>query len=852
MAYKTNFDIKKFFGLNQIGMKGYPNEELFPYAFYFNNTTIVTQNSQLVKTIKISSYLKNDNVNLFVLREKIANAIYQNINDPNLNITINLVRKDIDIVPKNQTYENFFAENIVNKWNESNNFSNEYINEIYISFIYCPKSWYGNNIIDIFKFKNFTALKRRKILEFERNEKYLAEIVDLFIKDLSDYKIKILSIVKDGDTYYSEHCKLFSNIINGINEKFPLDIYNLGYGLAYRKIKYGNDVIQVYDDENKTTFSTIISVKDFSGILLSELDKIIQLHQNLIMTQTISVMNKTDDVEEKYKELYNKYTLASEDTLRSFLRLEDLIRECGDTKNGVYNFFISQVIIQVRGNSLKELEKNIASLMDVLRNLGVVPVKESIFLPVLFWSQLPANFEFIKRQKVINRSELGIFASLCNFPTGRLVNNKWGDAVVLLRTMLNNPYFFSFHTQINGNTLIIGALEENRTKTLNFLLASATKQVKKIFYFDTNGFSNVLINVLNGKYYQYSLSGKKNKLSINIFDLPKTEENKKFLFSIIYEILYVTEDGMVKFGDSKTTLQDEILEFKKIFYDNYEKINNFKDFLLLAKDNNFQLVYNRFFRFYSHKDDYFGFIFNNDESENIKFNNNINGFDLSQTVDNPLVLYLTTSYLFQKIYLENESCEPTIIACDGVWNLFDNVYYGDSFEQLIKKLNERNIIFVGATSGSRFFDGSYIKNPVDDIFSNTILLRNMKPNIYQRKIFNINLQEAKTISVIKKDSGVFLIRHNKDMIFASLTFNFLTKSENAILESNQIIVNAMNKAKAETESEDSKIWVPKMQEIIDKYNNNKLNQKLKEQEERQIKWQESREQVNMEQANGAK
>ena len=136
MAYKTNFDIKKFFGLNQIGMKGYPNEELFPYAFYFNNTTIVTQNSQLVKTIKISSYLKNDNVNLFVLREKIANAIYQNINDPNLNITINLVRKDIDIVPKNQTYENFFAENIVNKWNESNNFSNEYINEIYISFIY--------------------------------------------------------------------------------------------------------------------------------------------------------------------------------------------------------------------------------------------------------------------------------------------------------------------------------------------------------------------------------------------------------------------------------------------------------------------------------------------------------------------------------------------------------------------------------------------------------------------------------------------------------------------------------------------------------------------------------------------
>ena len=74
------------------------------------------------------------------------------------------------------------------------------------------------------------------------------------------------------------------------------------------------------------------------------------------------------------------------------------------------------------------MEKNVTSLMDVLRNLGVVPVKESIFLPVLFWSQLPANFEFIKRQKVINRSELGIFASLCNFPTGRLVNNKWGDA----------------------------------------------------------------------------------------------------------------------------------------------------------------------------------------------------------------------------------------------------------------------------------------------------------------------------------------------------------------------------------------------------------------------------------------
>ena len=851
---KVKFDLKKFFGIKANNLRGYPNEDLFPYTCYYNNTTIITQNAQLIKVIKIPSYLKNDDVNIYTLREKINGALYKCVDEPNVNFTINLIRKSIDIVPQNQTYDNNFAKYIVNKWNKTNDFANEYINEIYISIIYCLPSWHsGNKMTDILRFKNFTMLKRKKLIDFKKMEATLSNIANSIVNDLKEYKPSILSIVKNEDGYYySEHCKFFSQIINGVNALFPLDVYSLGYGLGYKKVKYGTNLIELQDEEkNESNFVSVITLKDFSGILLSELDKIIQVHQNLVITQTISVDDKISNYELDLKETYNQYALVDENTLSNVLNLTDLIEECEEIKEKIYNYFISQVTIQVRGKTKEELEKHITELIKILKNLGLVCVREDVFLPTIFWSQLPGNFEFIKRQKIINRREIGALTSLCNFPTGRLVNNKWGDALILLKTALKNPYFFSFHSNNGGNTLIVGPREEERTKLLNFLILASTKQAKKIFYFDTIGKANVLINALNGNYYQYTLGDEtKKQLSINIFNLEKSEENKKFLLDMITKIIQFTEDGMVKLGANKTSLQNELKKFVPIFNEKYNEVNNFKDFLLLMRDNNCVNIYNFFFKFYSNKNENFGFIFNNANGKNIDFSNNINGFDLSLTVENPLVMYITTNYLLQKIYNENKNCEPTIIATDEIWNLIDNQYYSDSFYDLIKKFKERNIIFVATTAGSRFFENSFVKTEAISSFPTTILLRNMKANIYQKKIFNISTQEAKMISVIKKDSGMFLIRHNKDMIFASINFDFLTKSEKAILESDNIIVNAMKKAKKNVNSEDSSIWIPEMQDIIDAYNKNKTNQKLKEQEERQIKWQESREQVNMEQING--
>ena len=69
---------------------------------------------------------------------------------------------------------------------------------------------------------------------------------------------------------------------------------------------------------------------------------------------------------------------------------------------------------------------------------------EDIFLEHCFWSQLPGNFSFLRRQKIINTGRIAGFASLHSFPSGSISGNHWGSAICALKTVLNTPFFFNF------------------------------------------------------------------------------------------------------------------------------------------------------------------------------------------------------------------------------------------------------------------------------------------------------------------------------------------------------------------------------------------------------------------------
>lgn len=821
----------------------YPNEEFFPYACYFDDKTILTQNGELLQIIKIPSFVKNNSSNaLFKLRADIQNSLIKHANNTNISFWFNTVRKEVDIIPKNQEHKNDFSRYINDKWNKHNNFNKQYANEIFITIILTNPNKKTELFDNMFKNLFFRSLKKSLKNTLIRLNKILTDIVNKVCDDLAKYNPSILSIVNVDGNYFSEHCKFFSTIVNDDRGSFPLDINMLGYGLANKRVSFGSNTIRVYNND-KNTCMAIISLKDYNNLLLSELDKIIQLDQELVITQSASFLEKKSDYRDLLEEELKVLNLVEDSEIKKLTGLAEL-KEEADKPDSILNFAISQVIIQIKGKNQDILEKNIKSLFKVLKEIGIIGVREEMFMPTLYWSQLPANFNFIKRLKIIPVKEIGQFVSLYNFPTGKLTQNLWGDAVTVLKTTINTPYFFSFHNTNNeGNTLIVGPDFEFRTMLLNFLISQSIKLVDKVYYIDMKNRSKVFINALNGIYYEFSNKedSKKNKLSINPFLMKKTESSTNFILEWIISILKTDDDGFIRIGNKRTNLEEEIKRFKPLFIENinsFKSLNDVYEFILEKPFTEIRRILKKWCA-----NGGYNFIFSNDFITDFD-SNPIIAFNISNTIFNDEVRCIILKYLLHEIYLRLNENTKTIIAIDEIWDLFDNKYLANDFRQIIEKFSKKNAVFVATTSGSEFFETSFITKSVTDVFTTNIFTHNMKTSIYQKKIFNINEQESRLLSVIKKDSNTFLLKHNKNMVFSSVKFDFIDEVEAEIFASNKITINAMEMAKQITQSNNSTDWLPVMKEIISRYNKYIYEKMIKEQEKRQIEWQESKAQVN--------
>ena len=91
---------------------------------------------------------------------------------------------------------------------------------------------------------------------------------------------------------------------------------------------------------------------------------------------------------------------------------------------------------------------------------------------------------------------------------------------------------------------------------------------------------------------------------------------------------------------------------------------------------------------------------------------------------------------------------------------------------------------------------------------------------------------------MKEENNNILIKNSKDTIITSIDFNFLTEEEKRIFSCSNLDSNIMTKAKELINSTDVKDWLPLMFELVKKYEKIKFEEKQKEQERRQIKWEE--------------
>lgn len=825
--------------LNSENVLQYPSEEFIPYACYIDKNIILTKNADLLTTFKIPSFISNKSqIDLFEIRENLRLIISNLFKKQNISLYFNTVRKKADIIPFGED-KNYFTKNISDIWNKQNDWYNQFVNELYITILVSTDI--NDNVFNpLFFLRSLTqtgveSLYSKRIAKCAET---LKKLISQMMTKMAEYDIRLLTM-REGDdgVIYSDHMRFFSLLINLEKLYFPITYDSLADILRQKKMAYGTDTIEV-DKGGKKKFASVFSVKSFQDLTLNQLDKMLQLPMEMVITETASFVDNKFVIS-NYSDQKEIASLSEDVDLAYLSGLDELI---SNNTNKNTDYYIGQATIMVINKLKSELTNDVKKLYKALDSIGLVAVKENVYLPTVFWSQLPGNFRYLKRLHIIPSTKVGSYASLFNFPTGKLRYNHWGNAITIIPSALNTPYFFNFHNQNNGNTLIVGLEGTGKTTIMNFLLSQTSKINPRIFYIDAMRSSEVFINAMGGKYYRISPGLKeKDKLNINPFMIDNTPENEKFLNEFIINLVGFQDDGFMEMGQTETQLKLQYKHIPNIVKQILAMDKQNKTFENVAKlfdKKETNLIYSKLAFWY--KKENISFIFNH--SSNDEFNDRIIGISLKTIVENENLVVPVVNYLFH-IIKQLANGEPFILAIDDAWDIVNNDIIAPKFFDILTTLPNKNVAIVATTSGTNKLSKSAITKPVNNFFATELYLANPKVSLYQKKVFSLQEEESRMLALMRLEDRNFLLKCIGDVVISSInlkTFNFYTN----IFSNDNVSINAMYKAKDISKSDNIEIWIPVFLKIMEEYKKAIRQKQMKENEINQLKWEEARNDEN--------
>lgn len=751
--------------------------DLIPYVCHFDENTILTKDGELVKIIKISGFHESVTSEMNSLRQAVRESIIKNVQENNFALWFTTLRRKKDIEPKGQ-FKNPFAKKINQIWVQENGYNSSYVNELYISVIIQGIDTSIGNINNMFQsiFPGSVKNKHKKFLD-EANKK-LTELTNKIIQDNKSYGARILGLKEKESIIYSEPMNLFGKIANLYEDDYKLQTKDMSELLASHKIAFGDYDIEVIGENNKH-FGTMLSLKEYSEVPDDLLDMILQLPFEFIITQSFDFIQHGNDLE-YYKHQDYILDVSEDQILKEITNLDTILRETRETST---DFGELQTTFMIISDDKVELEEDVAQFLEQIQLLGLVVVRESIFSEHCFWSQLPANFAFLRRQKTINTNQIAGFASLYNFPAGSIDENHWGPAISILHTILNTPYFFSFHDGIEGNSLIMGKSHISTSLVANFLLCQSLRVNPKIFYFDANEVSKSFINAVDGHYYMPG-SNKigSEELEMNPLSLTQNPKHQEFLIKFFNSLVLSSKIPKEELDQIPSIVA-------KLFQD---KVDNFAKAIEYFETNKTKNLHNKLSIWCGPKlKKIFG-----GQDEKI-FSNQITAFDISEIAQSKPILIPIVKYLLYKIEDQLDG-SPTIIVFSKAFRLLNDQSIVSDLNKLLDRLRNKNCIIIMNVHDIEGMAKSKLFTQIDHHFTSKVFFpdNEISDNALKlyRGVHNLSIEEVQMLGMMSEKQNQFLLRHGKDSVIISLDlpgheeyFRILANNKKSTLILNKVL-----------------------------------------------------------------
>ena len=642
-----------------------------PITCHYDPNTLITKNGDLIQIIAISGFEPNDtNFNSISLREVIRSAIASYIKDNKVAVYIHTLNNFSNIEIE-ANFSSEFAKNINNKWSEFNQWSSQLLATVYISIVIQGAKKSPFNLQQLHEILFFHFYKKHHLKELEEAKVFLSEISNNIIKSSSRFGAKLLGIKKDKESnkYYSEPLSFIYNLIHLKQKDIELESCDASEQLASLKINYYFNKIELeeMEEEGNKTFVAVFSFKPFHDLSLEDCTSILEHNFKYIISESIVFTPRAIAIKEIKKQA-NFLEAGRNEKLIAASHIDKLISA---EMVGKTDYCEKQINLTLYSQSAEELDNSIEKIIQIFENIGVLLVREDFYMPLCFWSTIPGNFQYSFRKNYNLAKFSSTFAFVPSTSMGSYNGSKWGPPVALFKNRKRLPYYFNFHQNDNGHTMIVGPEESSKEILLKFLLSSAVKLNPRIIFLDLKGNNENFISKLGGQNFKISAENP-SVFKIGFGDSEKTYTKNVFCY-LIFGTLTISAveenvlNNLINHIENKTNIYEALKEFASSLPDAVikEKISYLNEnFIKIFEDQ--------------------------DNVEVLKSNKYVGiDFSLLEKKYSTVLLRLLISKLPE--FLDDT---PTIIAVNSDFRIFEKQVLAERLLSSLEKLNAKNAIII--------------------------------------------------------------------------------------------------------------------------------------------------------------
>lgn len=817
-----NFDYPK---ISVIGIDKNPNFEKFiPYQTLIDNV-VITKDYDLLTTWEIDGVMfeVESDSDIAVSKERL-NTLFRSFASEPISFYFHNCRLAAD-EKLEANFNNEFLKKLNDKYFESFQKGSSNKNRLFLTAIYTPLDRVTRS-----SFKKDSVEKR--IRELDRYLNKMQEYCGNIEAKLNSFGSKRLGIYTKDNAQYSSQLEFYNYLISG--KMSPVRVSNaplFGYlNGNLDSIMFSNSAAQLNLNTGEKRFAKAIEIKDYTQFSYSGmLDILMYLKVEYTITQSFTPMAKSEaqaDLAKQKKQLIS----SEDDAVSQVMELEHALDELssGTLCFGKYHFSVI-----VYADSVREVEQKTNLVITTLSNLGFLTSVANIALPASYFSQFPANFGIRPRIHTISSKNYSSLIALHNFSSGKKDKNCWGDAVTLLKTPNNQPYYFNFHETPTGkdsfgdfllaNTLVIGKSGGGKTVLMNFLLdqlckyadvnsfpddVPMEKRKATFFYLDKDKGAIGNIVALGGKYITIDAG---HPTGFNPFMVENTAENVRKL-QVLMKMLVTRNNEIL------TTLEEKNLNNAvESIMNNFDKEERkFGISLMLehlyAKNEEVNSLRSRL-ELWSKKGK-FGWVFDN-ENDELNFSDdsiNVYGIDGTDLLKDKEISGVVSFYILWRI-MDLTDGRRFALFIDEAWDWISNPVVAEEVHNKEKTIRKLNGFLVLGTQSVEDFAKSNIATAILEQSATILLLSNpkAKEEDYCGKL-NLTQEEYLFAKNTLPDEYKFLIKKGVDeRTIANIDLSKIGKTYLKILSTGKVYVEAIENINKQSSSYDEKFH--KIQEL---------------------------------------